>query len=39
MRCFLSYNKADKEVARSIGAQMSLTGIEVPLDEELFGPL
>jgi hypothetical protein len=33
MRCFLSYNKADKEVARSIGAQMTLSGIEVWFDE------
>ncbi|MGO9019650.1 MAG: toll/interleukin-1 receptor domain-containing protein [Syntrophobacteraceae bacterium] len=33
MRCFLSYNKADKEVARSIGAHMVLTGIEVWFDE------
>lgn len=33
MRCFLSYNKADKEVARAIGAHMTLTGIEVWFDE------
>jgi hypothetical protein len=33
MRCFVSYNKADKEVARSIGAHLSLSGIEVWFDE------
>src|SRR5271165_516437 len=33
MRCFLSHNKADKEVARSIGAHMILTGIDVWFDE------
>ena len=33
MRCFLSYNKADKEVARSIGAHMALIGIEPWFDE------
>jgi hypothetical protein len=33
MNIFLSYNKADKEVARSIGAQMFLSGIEVWFDE------
>lgn len=33
MRCFLSHNKADKEVARSIGAHMTLTGLDVWFDE------
>ena len=33
MRCFLSYNKADKETARSIGAHMVLSGIDVWFDE------
>jgi hypothetical protein len=33
MRCFLSHNKADNEVARSIGAHMTLSGIEVWFDE------
>ncbi len=33
MRCFLSYNKADKELARSISAHMALTGIEPWFDE------
>jgi len=33
MRCFLSHNKADKEVARSIGAHMVLAGIDVWFDE------
>lgn len=33
MRCFLSHNKRDKEVARSIGAHMTLTGIDVWFDE------
>lgn len=33
MRCFLSHNKADKEVARSIGAHLVLTGIDVWFDE------
>lgn len=33
MRCFLSHNKTDKEVARSIGAHMVLTGIDVWFDE------
>lgn len=29
MRCFLSHNKADREVARDIGAHMALSGIDV----------
>jgi predicted RNA-binding Zn-ribbon protein involved in translation (DUF1610 family) len=33
LRCFLSYNKADKEVARSIGAHLTLSNIGVWLDE------
>jgi len=33
MRCFLSHNKADKEVARSIGAHLILTGIDVWFDD------
>jgi hypothetical protein len=33
MRCFLSHNKADKEVARAIGAHMTLSGIDVWFDE------
>lgn len=33
MRCFLSHNAADKELARSVGAHMSLTGIEAWFDE------
>lgn len=33
MRCFLSYNKVDKEAARSIGAHMVLSGIDVWFDE------
>jgi hypothetical protein len=33
MRCFLSHNKADKEVARSIGAHLALSGIDVWFDE------
>lgn len=33
MRSFLSYNKADNEVARSIGAHMVLAGIDVWFDE------
>jgi len=33
MRCFLSHNKADKEIARAIGAHMALSGIDVWFDE------
>jgi hypothetical protein len=33
MRCFLSYNKANKDVARSIGAHMVLSGLDVWFDE------
>jgi hypothetical protein len=33
MRCFLSHNKADKEVARAIGAHMTLSGMDVWFDE------
>jgi hypothetical protein len=33
MRCFLSHNKADKELARAIGAHLTLSGIEVWFDE------
>ena len=33
MHCFVSYNKSDKGVARSIGAHMSLVGIDVWFDE------
>ena len=33
MRCFLSHNIADKDVARSLGAHMTLTGIDVWFDE------
>lgn len=33
MRCFLSHNKADKDVARSIAAHLSLAGIDVWFDE------
>lgn len=33
MRCFLSHNKADSEVARSISAHMALTRMEVWFDE------
>lgn len=33
MRCFLSHNKADKPVARHIGAHLTLIGIDVWFDE------
>lgn len=33
MRCFLSHNKADKATARSIGAHLTLSGIDVWFDE------
>ena len=33
MRCFLSYNKADKEIARSVGAHITLNGMDVWFDE------
>ncbi len=33
MRCFLSHNAADKELARSVGAHMTLSGVEVWFDE------
>ena len=33
MRCFLSYNKADKEIARSVGAHITLNGLEIWFDE------
>ena len=33
MRCFLSHNKADKEIARSIGAHLALAGIDLWFDE------
>src|SRR5437870_343650 len=33
MRCFLSHNVVDKEVARSIGAHLVLTGVDVWFDE------
>ncbi|MBV9613321.1 MAG: toll/interleukin-1 receptor domain-containing protein [Acidobacteriaceae bacterium] len=33
MRCFLSHNKADKPIARSIGSHLQLSGIEVWFDE------
>jgi len=33
MNVFLSYNKADKDVARTIGAQLKLSGADVWFDE------
>lgn len=33
VRCFLSYNKTDKHLARSIGAHLTLAGIDVWFDE------
>lgn len=33
MRCFLSHNKADKHVARKIGAHLTLVGMDVWFDE------
>ena len=33
MRYFLSYNKADEELARSVGAHMVLSGLDVWFDE------
>jgi TIR domain len=33
MRCFLSHNKADRRVARKIGAHMTLVGMDVWFDE------
>jgi hypothetical protein len=33
MRCFLSHNKADKPVARNIGAHLTLVGMDVWFDE------
>ena len=33
MRCFLSYNKADQGLARSVGAHMVLSGLDVWFDE------
>ena len=32
-RVFLSHNKADVEVARSVGAHLSLAGLDVSFDE------
>ena len=33
MRCFLSHNKADKALARNIGAHLTLVGMDVWFDE------
>ncbi|MCU1303603.1 MAG: hypothetical protein JWQ87_3887 [Candidatus Sulfotelmatobacter sp.] len=33
MRCFLSYNKKDQEIARSVGAHITLSGLDVWFDE------
>jgi hypothetical protein len=33
MRCFLSYNAADKDITRSVGAHLALSGLEVWFDE------
>jgi hypothetical protein len=33
MRCFLSHNKADKAIARNVGANLTLIGIDVWFDE------
>jgi hypothetical protein len=33
MRCFLSHNKADKPVARNVGAHLTLVGMDVWFDE------
>jgi hypothetical protein len=33
MRCFLSHNKADKGIARNIGAHLTLVGMDVWFDE------
>ena len=33
MRCFLSHNMANKQVARSVGAHLTLSGIDVWFDE------
>lgn len=33
MRCFLSHNKADKSIARAIGAHLTLSSLDVWFDD------